>query len=154
MKICKTVLQLALNDRMLIDSSISPSVLTALLVGSIAAMTLTVSGLKNMYDLANNALKSQKIKVENDRKYALEFGVLENTYVITVCFGVSEVAALAYIGLKSLLIIDCDYLLIIGLVALFVGLIITIYFYSYLRIKGLAKNKIDVSDYSLLYSNS
>lgn len=135
---------------MFIDPSISPSVLTALLVGNIAAMTLTVSGLRSMYELANNAFSNnrKKIVIKNDRIYTLEFGVLEYTYVVTLCFGLSELFALIYIGINS------ETLLILGLLSLFSGLIITIFLYTSLRNLGLSKSEIDVSDFSDLYGSA
>jgi len=144
---------------MQIDDSVFPCIMTALLVGNIAAMTLTVSGIKSMYELANNAFKAKKRKVDNDRIYHLEFGVLEHTHRVTLIFGASETFALVYILLRIFAdnpsdMHRFDLVLIICIVALLAGVIATIWLYTDLQSKGLHRNKLDTSDFSSLYHNS
>jgi len=118
-------------------------ILTGLIVGNIAAITLSVSGLKHMHSLAEeiyklynpNPLKNKRIP---DR---LRFYVLENTYITIALFSISELSTVFYVFLRLFNFIDENLVWVaVGMLFFFLGIFWTLGLYTRLRIA--AKRKI------------
>jgi uncharacterized BrkB/YihY/UPF0761 family membrane protein len=74
-------------------------ILTGLIVGNVAAITLSVTGLRSMHSLASIVYrKNNPIVVKNRyRPQTIPFKVLESTYLMVFCFILSEITALYFL---------------------------------------------------------
>ena len=114
-------------------------VLTGLIVGNVAAITLSVTGLRSMHTLASIVYrKNNPILIRNRyRPHAIPFKVLESTYVMVFCFILSEIAALSFLfgeifgNLSNNPNFATD-LIWVGIITFAAGILITLIMYSLL----------------------
>jgi hypothetical protein len=114
-------------------------ILTGLIAGNVAAITLSVSGLRNMHTLASVVYrKNNPIQINNRYRYqGIPFRVLESTYIMVVCFVISEISSITYLvghmnGYLTNETSISGFLIVLAIISFVIGIVITLILYTLL----------------------
>ncbi|MFA5269931.1 MAG: hypothetical protein WC379_18350 [Methanoregula sp.] len=114
-------------------------ILTGLIAGNVAAITLSVSGLRSMHIMASVVYrKNNPIQINNRYRYqGIPFKVLESTYFMVVCFVISEISSIVYlcghmIGYLTNEPLISGFLIILAIISFVIGIVITLILYTLL----------------------